>query len=192
MLLKLLILCSLGLSVMSHADWKLDKSKSEISFVVTKNALIADNHYFTDFDAYVNNAGEVKLTIEMASVQTNIMKRDKRLKSILFNVAKYPQSFAQLKVRNTYLKSKPPGTQEIIQVSGHLNMLGINQVTNARLLINHLINNKVSVSTVEPILLDANDYDMLPSINTLIKLAGLKTISIKVPVSFNLVFEPIQ
>lgn len=191
MLIKLLIMGLLGVSAMSHADWQLDKSKSEISFIATKNASIADNHYFTDFDAHINDEGDAKLTIEMASVQTNIVKRNKRLRSILFEVEKFPQAFAELKVRHSYLQVKPAGTQEELDVAGYLTMLGIKQGTGARLQITHLVNNQVSVSTLEPILLDTSGYGMLPAINVLVELAGLKTIATKIPVSFNLVFEPV-
>lgn len=196
MLIRLLILGSLSLSAiclssLSYSDWQLDKSQSELSFIATKNANVANNHYFTDFDAYIDDAGQARLTVEMASVQTNIAKRDQRLKSLLFDIANFPQVFAQIKVRRSYLTPQPAGSQKEVKVKGHLNMMGISQPTQARLQINHLATGQVSVSTIEPILVDSEDYGMLPGINALTKLAGLKTISIKIPVSFNLVFNPL-
>lgn len=185
------ILVTLGYSSSSFSDWQLDKSQSELSFVAIKNANVADNHYFTEFDALIDTAGAVELSIDMASVQTNIVKRDQRLRSILFDVSHFPKAFVQLKVRRSYLKPQPAGTQKEIKVKGHLNMMGISQPTKARLQVNYLANGQVSVSTIEPVLVDSEDYGMLPGINALTKLAGLKTISIKIPVSFSLVFDPI-
>jgi polyisoprenoid-binding protein YceI len=179
-------------SSLVYSDWQLDKSQSELSFIAIKDARVADNHYFTRFDAYIDNNGQVKLTVDTESVQTNIAKRDQRLRDILFQVADFPQVLAQLKVRRSYLKSQPAGSQNIVKVKGHLNMLGISQPTHARLQVTHLANGQVSVNTIEPILVDSEDYGMLPGINALTKLAGLKTISIKIPVSFNLVFSLIN
>jgi len=189
MLIRLLILGSLSLSATSHSDWQLDKAQSELSFVAIKDAHVADNHYFTDIDAHIDNQGQVRLTVNMASVLTNIARRDERLRDILFDVAGFPQAYALLNVRRSYLKSLPVGSQKEIKVAGHLNMMGISQPTSARLQVNHLANGQVSVSTIEPILVDSEDYGMLSGIDVLAELAGLKTISIKIPVSFNLVFN---
>lgn len=181
----LLAFCSFSVS----ADWQLDKAHSTLSFIATKDAHIADNHYFTELDATIDNDGQVKLEINMASVETNIAKRDQRLKDILFKVADYPHAKVSLNVRRGYLKSKPAGTQKVVNVSGNLSMLGANHLVSARLLITHRNDQQVSVTTMQPILVDAVSYNMMAGIDTLTKLAGLKTISKKIPVSFNLVFN---
>lgn len=142
-----------------------------------------------DLDASVSDGGQVKLAINMASIETNIAKRDQRLRDILFQITDFPTANVALKVRRSYLKPQPAGTQKIVNVSGHLTMVGIKQATSARVIITHRADGKVSVNTLEPILVDSEDFGMLPGINSLAKLAGLKTISIKIPVSFNLVFD---
>lgn len=189
MLIRILLLSSILISANSHSDWQLNKALSELSFIATKDARVADNHYFTDIDANISDNGQVTLSINMASVETNITKRDKRLRALLFNVAEFPTAEAVLKVRRSYLKPQPAGTQKTVNVKGHLTMVGVNQPTAARLIMTHRSDGKVAVSTIEPILVDSEDFGMLPGIDALAKLAGLKTISIKIPVSFNLVFD---
>jgi len=176
----------------ANADWQLLNSQSELSFVATKDARVADNHYFRTLNGFVKDDGYAELNIDMGSVDTNINKRDMRMRDILFRIADYPQTKVALNVRRSFVKPQPAGTNRQLEVSAKITMMGLSLPQKARLNIFHLAGGNVEVSTIEPILLDAEDYGLLPAINQLRELAGLKSLTIKVPVSFRLVFQPDQ
>ncbi len=173
----------------SFADWTLDKARSELSFIATKDAHVADNHYFHDISGSVTDAGKAQLVIQTQSVETSIDIRDKRLRSILFDVEKYPEATANLMIRASLTKPKAPGSSKITTISGKLDMVGVQQLISAKVSIYHLADGSMEVSSVEPVLVDSEDFGMLPAINKLRDMAGLNTISIKIPVSFRLVFQ---
>ena len=91
-------------------------------------------------------------------------------------------------MRRSLVKDQPPGTSNHLNVTAMLNLVGVTLQQQARINVVHLLNGNVEVSTIEPILIDSEDYGLLPAIHQLTALAGLKTISVKIPVSFRLVF----
>jgi len=180
------------LSQPSLAEWRLNPQKSQLSFVATKDAHVADNHYFTDIKGRVKNDGFAELIINTNSVETTITKRNEYLRDILFLTNSFPQASVELTLRRSHISPKPAGTSEQIEVTAFVNLIGKSLQQTAKLNVVHLANQEVQVSTLEPVLLDAEDYGMLPAINELRKIAGLKSLTVKVPVSFNLVFEPVD
>ncbi len=172
----------------SLAGWTLDPSRSELSFVATKDAHVADNHYFLDFSASVNDKGKAELIIKTASVETNIDMRDKRLRSILFNVDEFPEARVTLMVRTGLVKQRPAGTMKAADVSGMLDLVGVQQLITGRVTIYHLADGSMVVDSADTVLVDTEDFGLLPAINQLREMAGLNSISVKVPVSFRLVF----
>lgn len=185
----LLALCFLLTSFGANADWILNNARSEISFVATKDANVADNHHFTRFSGVIKSSGEAELRINTASVETNINMRDKRLRNILFRIDEFPQAKVNLAVRAGLLREKPAGSADYVNVNAKLFMVGVTQLQSARLSVYRLADGSLEVSTIQPILVDAEDFGMLPAINQLRELAGLKSLTVKVPVSFRLVFE---
>ncbi|WP_419811469.1 YceI family protein [Bacterioplanoides sp.] len=186
LILPLLILCSA-----THADWQLNNARSELSFVATKDARVADNHYFSRLSGSVTDTGEAELLIDTASVETNIAMRDRRLRDILFRITDFPQAKVTLSVRSGFLKPQPAGTVRYTDVNAKLFLVGATQLQKARLAIYYLADGAVEVSTIEPVLVDSEDFGLLPAVDQLREMAGLKSLTIKVPVSFRLVFEPV-
>ncbi|MGF1508351.1 MAG: YceI family protein [Myxococcota bacterium] len=79
------------------AEWQLDKSHTDVGFKVKHLAISNVKGTFTDvegsldFDKDNPTKGSVKVTVNLASVNTNEKKRDDHLRSEdFFNVEKYP------------------------------------------------------------------------------------------------------
>jgi polyisoprenoid-binding protein YceI len=185
----ILLACCAMLSTNVFADWKLNAEQSELSFIATKDARVADNHYFNQFSGHIKDDGSAELIINTASVETSISKRNQRLKNILFRTSDFPHATVNLSVRRAHLKPQPPGTRLLVDVTANVSLVGVTLQEKARVSVVHLASGQVEVSTVEPILLDSEDYGLLPAVNQLREIAGLKSLTIKVPVSFRLVFD---
>lgn len=180
----------LVVSNFTFADWYLNPRLSQLSFVATKDAHVADNHYFTDIKGFVDKHGNAELIVNTHSVETSITQRNKYLRELLFQTDRFPQAKVELSLRRSHIQPESVGTSKQIDVTAFVNLVGRTLQQKAKLDVVYLSNERVQVTTMEPILLDAEDYGLLPAINTLRDIAGLKSLTVKVPISFKLVFEP--
>jgi len=73
-------------------------------------------------------------------------------------------------------------------ISGMLDLVGVQQLITGRVTIYHLADGSMAVDSTDTILVDTEDFGLLPAVNKLRDMAGLNSISVKVPVSFRLVF----
>ena len=86
----LLLVACLTAPVHSLADWVVDPVGSYVGFASVKNDLIAENHSFTAITGTVEDSGDVNIAIALTSVETLIPIRNERIRSMLFEVAEYP------------------------------------------------------------------------------------------------------
>ncbi|WP_419536939.1 YceI family protein [Endozoicomonas sp.] len=188
-LLKVLTLFGLVAHGNAQAQWNLDKSQSELYFTFIKAAQIGTVGHFESFDANVTDDGKAKLTIDLASLNTGIDKRDNRLRNIFFDTSKYPTADVEINLSKDIYERLSMGETEKVRVSAKVKLHG--KTKRLRELVNvTLLNEKtVEVATAKPILLDVSDYGLMPGIQKLIDLAGVKSISQSVPVTFRLRFE---
>ena len=77
-------------------SWTLDPQHSFLSFTTTKDASISDHHGFAQLTGAVDEGGKAWLRIGLASVESNIDKRNERIREHLFEVAQYPEAVASL------------------------------------------------------------------------------------------------
>lgn len=187
--IQALILTLAALASSAHAAWQLDKSQSEFYFTFIKAAQVGTVGHFESFDALATNDGKAQLTIDLASLNTGIEKRDGRLKELFFNVSKYPTADIQISMGHNIYRRLAVGETEKVRVTAKVSLHG--KTRRLREVVNVTLLNKktVEVTTAKPILLDAGDFGLLPGIQKLIDLAGVKSISQSVPVTFRLRFK---
>lgn len=99
--MKKTILFFIGLflttGVFAQTTWKSDKNHSQVSFAITHSGISEVEGVFDKFDATITSSEKdfsdavFEVTIEMASVDTQVEMRDNHLKSAdFFGVEKYP------------------------------------------------------------------------------------------------------
>jgi len=186
------LLCSALLVLSPYAmadDWQLNAKESVLNFASTKNAAVTELHTFQSISGEL--AGDkAKLTIDLASVETQIPIRNDRMKEHLFEIVKYPQATVQLNLDPKVLEAlESAGAMVDTQVVAAVDMHGIKKDINAKLRVVKLTDSKILASTLEPILLLPADFSMQAGVNKLMEIAKLTSISTAVPVTFSLVFE---
>lgn len=186
---KLLLPALLILSPYVSADWQLNGKESVLNFASTKNAAVTELHTFQSISGeLVGDKG--KLTIDLATVDTQIAIRNDRMKEHLFEIVKYPQATVQLKLDPEALEAlEEPGSLVDMPVVAAVDMHGIKKDINAKLRVIKLTDTKMVASTLEPILLMPADFGMQAGLNKLMEIAKLTSIGSAVPVTFSLVFE---
>ena len=172
----------------ADAHWSLDNAASTLSFVTVKAEHVAEVHTFDVLSGSIDDAGEVKVAIELASVNTMIQIRNERMQAMLFETNLFPDATITGKVDLEAITAMSPGASEVMQIEIELSLHGASIALTAQLMVTRL-ESGVMASTLKPIIVTADSVGLVAGIEALREVAGLPSISRSVPVSFTLVFK---
>ena len=173
----------------ANAQWVLDQEQSEFYFTFIKASEVGTVGRFESFDANVSEAdGKASLTIDLASLNTDIDIRDSRLRQSFFKTDTFPTATVDINLGQDIFQRLKTGQSESERVSAKVNLHGKTRRLKETVNITMLNQSTVIVTNAKPVLLDVEDFGFLSSIQKLIELAGVKSISTSVPVTFRLVF----
>lgn len=176
-------------SCFSHADWSLNNEQSQLNFISIKKSAIAEVHTFKNVSGTLTDSGEVKLSIDLSSVDTKIPIRDERLLKVLSNAGASPKAELAGTVDTSAAKALKAGETLTQDLSLTLSLHGQSHTVPATVKVTALTGGKLEVSTLHPVIINATDFQLVDGINELKTLAGLPSISMAVPVTAELVFD---
>ena len=184
--LAFLLLASATLS--AHADWYLDGESSRLSFISTKNTSICEVQRFLVLHGKVDPKGLAVVEVELDSVNSGIPLRDERMRKDLFEIQTFPQALITTQIDLRPINDLAPGAQLELRLPLTVNLHGKQHEYNAELLATRLDDRRFQVVTLEPLIINAADFDLAPGLESLRKIAGLSAISLSVPVGAVLIF----
>lgn len=171
------------------AHWNLNNAHSQLSFVSIKAGDIGEVHHFNSLEGSLDNEGNLKLTIDLTSVDTMIQIRDERMQKFLFNVAEFPSAEFRAQLDPKLYNAIPVGSSNVLDVTGTLSLVGVEQTVSAKVLATRVGARSVVVSSLQPVVLNAGAFKLTEGVNQLREIAGLPSISLAVPVTFVLSFS---
>ena len=177
-----------GASLSAQANWYLDGESSRLSFISTKNANICEVQRFLVLHGKVDSKGVAEVEIEMDSVNSGIPLRDERMRKELFEIKTFPEALITAQIDLRPINDLAPGAQLELRLPVTVNLHGKQHPYNAELLATRLDDRRFQVVTLEPLVINAEDFDLAPGLESLRKLAGLSAISLSVPVGAVLIF----
>ncbi|GAB3284214.1 YceI family protein [Parahaliea aestuarii] len=172
------------------AQWELDNDSSSLNFISIKNDAVAETHRFGSLVGFVGADGAVQLGIDLASVDTGIEIRDQRMREMLFDTAKFTTANVTGQVDPAILSQVEPGTVLSTDLEVNLSLHGVESKVSVPVVVIGESTGLLRVITARPVLLSANNFDLLKGVAALQEVAGLNSISTAVPVTFHLVFKP--
>ena len=175
-------------AVPAHADWYLDNESSRLSFVTTKNTEIAEVQRFLVLHGKVDSKGAAQLEVELESVNSGIPLRDERMRNQLFEIKTFPEALISAQINLQPINDLAPGAQLELRLPMSVTLHGKTQTYSAELLATRLDDRRFQVVTLEPLVINAEDFDLLPGLESLRNMAGLSAISLSVPVGAVLIF----
>ncbi|MBN2976876.1 hypothetical protein BFW88_06290 [Pseudomonas fluorescens] len=175
-------------AVPAHADWYLDNESSRLSFVTTKNTEVAEVQRFLVLHGKVDSQGAAQLEVELESVNSGIPLRDERMRNTLFQVKTFPEALISAQINLQPINDLASGAQLELRLPLSVTLHGKTQTYSAELLATRLDDRRFQVVTLEPLVLHAEDFDLAPGVAALREAAGLKSISLSVPVGAVLIF----
>ena len=166
----------------------LDGESSRLSFITTQNANVANKHRFLVLHGKVDRKGHAQLRIEMDSVNSAVPLRDERMRDQLFDFKHFPEAQITAQINLQLINELAPGAQVELRLPVTVTLRDKQHTYEAELLATRLDEHRFQVVTLEPLMLQAEDFGLQPELETLRKGAGLSAISFSVPVNAVLIF----
>lgn len=183
-----LLLLTVGLAAPAMAQWELDSSKSSVNFISVKNSAIAETHSFKSLLGYVSAEGHAQVTINLDSVETLIPIRNERMREMLFESVSFPTATVSVAIDPAVLEAVSEGGSISTELPLKLSLHGVEKALPAAVLVVGE-GTSLRVVTRRPVVISAADFDLDEGVEALRAVAGLKTISTAVPVTFSLLFN---
>jgi len=187
--LSKILLLSLFLSSNAFAQWQLAGDDSSINFVSIKSASIGEVHHFGKVDGSINDAGQVKLTIDLNSVETNIGIRNDRIKSMLFDTSTFSEATVSGFVDIEKVVNLKVGDTYVEPVKLNLSLHGLSHQVANKVQVTKISGDKLLVTSLVPIIINAKDFALEEGVEKLRAIAKLPAIDTAVPVTFSLIFK---
>ena len=188
-LVKTIVLMLLaGTTLSAQANWYLDGESSRLSFVSTKNANISEVQRFLVLHGKVSPKGLAEVEVELDSVNSGIPLRDERMRKELFDTKTFAEALITTQIDLGPINDLASGAQLELRLPVTVNLHGKTHEYNAELLATRLDDRRFQVVTLEPLVINAADFDLAPGLESLRKVAGLSAISLSVPVGAVLIF----
>jgi len=166
------------------ADWRLTAA-SKVGYVSIKNNAIAEQNYFSGVTGSLDKKGQLKISIDLSTVETQVDIRNQRMRDLFFEVMQYPEAVVTAQLDMQELAQVESGAPLELVKPFTLSLHGIESTGEAHLRIVS-VGGRAWVSTVRPILISAADFGLEGGVAALRKIAGLEAIAAVVPVSVNL------
>ena len=168
------------------ADWRLT-SASKVGYVSIKNNAIAEHNVFSGVTGSLSKKGQLKITIDLSTVETQVDIRNQRMRELFFEVTQYPQAVVTAELDVQELAQIDSGAPLEIVKPFTLSLHGVEATAEAHLRV-VAVGGRAWVSTVRPVLISAADFGLEGGVAALQKIAGLEAIAAVVPVSIDLKF----
>lgn len=178
------LLITLIMTGSAHAGWDVTAS-SRVGFVSIKNNSIGENNVFEQVTGSISDAGHVAVSIDLTSVETGVDIRNERLKRMLFEVAKFPTARVQATLSASQLDAlKTAGSVgETVKVTVSLHGMSVDKLAALSVGVSE---DGLRVTSTQPIVVTAQDFDLESGVAALQAIAGLNAISRSIPITVDL------
>jgi polyisoprenoid-binding protein YceI len=185
----IIILATLFLSSNALAQWELVNDESTVNYVSIKKSNVGEVNSFRQLNGSIERNGKVSVDIDLGSVETNVPIRDERMKTMLFEVASFSKASISSTLDAKAIDKMNIGETYEDSISFKLSLHGITKEIAADVRVVKLAENRVLAVSMSPIIVNADQYNLLEGVEKLREVANLPSISTAVPVTFSLIFK---
>ncbi|HIO91681.1 MAG TPA: YceI family protein [Leucothrix mucor] len=174
----------LGASSVSLADMTLNSDRSSLSFFSVKKGTAGESHTIPKLSGTFSDAGDLKVTLDLKTVDTKNKVRDERMNKFLFETDKHPKATLTAKITDDLSGDG----LKAIEVEATLMMHGVEKKIKVAVAVIR-VGDKLIASSTKPVIISAPDFKLGEGVAKLQELAKLPSVALSVPVSFVLVFD---
>ena len=177
---------ALAAGTASAEMWTLDGANSKIGFGSVKSDVIGEGHTFSGLSGSVGEDGTVDLTLDLASLNTNIDIRNERIQEHVFKMVPDAQLMAEVDM--TAMEGLAVGATMESLVEGTLMFLGEEVYVDLPVVAARLSEDKVLIMSDGITYVSTDELGIDAGVDKLMELAGLESIDRAVPVTVRLMF----
>ncbi|PLA73585.1 YceI family protein [Hydrogenovibrio sp. SC-1] len=185
----ILILATVFFSTNALAQWALVNDDSELNYVSIKKSKVGEVNSFKQLEGSINSDGKLSINIDLGSVETNIPKRNERMKSMLFEIASFSKANISAALDVKTIDKMAIGETYQDSFRFNLSLHGVSQEMATDVRVVKLAKDRILAVSMNPVIVEASQYDLLEGIEKLREVANLPSISSAVPVTFSLIFK---
>ena len=174
-----------GLTALADAPWQLDLTQSELGLTSTKNSQISERHTVRFLSGSVSAEGKARVEVDLGSIETRIPIRNERMQKFLFAAA--TPVLVALDLKPTMIASLAAG--EARSLSTNVVIKANNQEILLPIALSATPVDGAQVRVSGTGELDVGALGYQAGIEALREIAGLKSISLNVPIDFVLTFQ---
>lgn len=187
--LSLVMLFALGFSSYAFADWKLVSEESSLNYISIKNLKVAELNTFKSLNGSINDNGAVSINVNLGSVETKIPIRNDRMQAMFFEVGKFAEANISGSVNLDRANTLAVGDTYTDSIKLKLSLHGMSKEVSGTAQITKLTNNRLLVTSIEPVIINSEDFGLVEGVEKLREIAKLSSINTTVPVSYSFVFK---
>ena len=177
---------ALAAGTASAEMWTLDGANSKVGFGSVKSDVIGEGHTFSSLSGSVAADGTVDLTLDLASLNTNIDIRNERIQEHVFKMVPSAQLMAEVDMAAMEALAVG-GTMESL-VEGTLMFMGEEVYVDLPVVAARLSEEKVLIMSDGITYVSTEELGIDAGVDKLMELAGLESIDRAVPVTVRLMF----
>lgn len=171
-----------------HSKWTSVADQSRVAFGSIKKDVVGEVHHFNNVSGTVSEKGELALTIDLTSIETNIDIRNERMAEHVFQAGKATAVISG-QIDMEEVNALKPGETTVVEIEASLAFAGSENDIDVEMLVARLTDNRVLVTTSDFIMLSTEDLGIDAGVNKLMELAKLPGITRVTPVAIRMVFE---
>ncbi len=175
-----------SVATMANADYVVEQKGSHIGFASVKNEFVAENHSFTGISGGVDDGGNAMIAIILSTVETMIPIRNERMRTLLFNVDQYPLATVRSKLDLDTFTTLTVGESLVQDIDLSISLHGAELDRKVSVKVTRSSAGSYDVSSLGPVMLNASDFNLADGIESLREIAGLQSINLMVPVTFDI------
>lgn len=168
--------------------WQLDIEASRLAFQSIKKQSKVEQSSFATMSGSIDGDGAAQIKIALESVDTKVDLRNVRMRFLFFESFKFPHAVIKTQLSPDLVEELRTKRRKIMTLPYTLDLHGVIQSSEAKLVVTLLDDTRVSVATFEPISIDLAGFNLLGGLKKLEEAAGV-TIVPSSSVNFDFVFN---
>lgn len=172
-------------TALADAPWRLDLAQSELGLTSTKNNQISERHTLRFSSGSISAEGEVRVEVDLGSIETRIPIRNERMLKFLFG----SETSALVTVDLDPEVIAPLADGEVRSLNPSVAISANNHEVLLPVTLSATVADGSRVRVSGSGELDAATLGYSTGIEMLREIAGLKSISLNVPIDFVLIFH---
>lgn len=168
--------------------WQLDPEASAITFLSVKKDSIAETSQFAAISGQITEKGVAQLVVALDSVDTKIDLRNVRMRFLFFETFTYPEATVTAVLDPAPLLDLPALRRKVIDVPVTLSLHGVEADLSAEVAVTLLNNDRINITTLNPIILNLQDFNLMAGREKLQEAANVTITPLGI-VNLNLTFD---